>query len=98
MEETLAALSLALIDPAGGGPTGAVTLVHGIAVTDANGHPLPCESLLTHLRLALDDGSIGATDKPAATALLAKALERCNADDDTRADAFSAQAPARARN
>lgn len=97
VEEALGALSLALVDPTSG-PAGAVALIDGIAVTDAAGHPVPCETLLTHLRVALSDGSIGAADKPAASALQAKATERCNADDDTRADAFSAQALALARN
>lgn len=99
VEQSLAALSLALVDPAGGGgPAGTAALVNGIAVTDANGHPLPCESLLTHLRVALSDGPINASARPAATALQAKALERCNADDDVRANAFSAQALALAHN
>ncbi len=89
----LAALSAALSDPSGaagaGGPAG---MVSGIAVTDANGHPIPCETMLTDVRTTLASGSLDASKKAAATDLQAKATERCNADDDTRADAFSAQA------
>ena len=38
-----------------------------------------------------------ATPAPAIAELQGKALERCNADDDRRADAFSAQALALAK-
>ncbi len=66
-------------------------LVSGIAVTDETGRALPCEVMLKTLREAL------AAKPPAAAAtqvsdLQAKALERCNADDDRNADAFTAQA------
>ena len=40
----------------------------------------------------------GKTAPQAVSDLQAKALERCNADDDTRADAFSAQALAMLNN
>ena len=48
--------------------------------------------MLRDLRTVLADGSIRAPNKAAATDLQTKATERCNADDDTRADAFAAQA------
>lgn len=68
--------------------TGAVQQVAGIDVTDAGGHPLPCEKMAQALATAL-----GATaPSPQVADLQAKALERCNADDDARSDAFSAQA------
>lgn len=67
---------------------GPVHYVSGIAVTDETGRALPCEELIGQLRSA-----IGTTTPAAGVAdLQAKALERCNADDDARADAFSAQA------
>lgn len=93
VERTLGALSLVLSDPsaAGAAATGTVGQVAGVAVTDEIGHAIPCETLLAHLRRALDDGSIAESDKAEATALQAKATERCNADDDRRADAFAAQ-------
>lgn len=90
----LDALVVALGAPDAGAPAaaadagGAVQRVSGIAVTDANGHALPCEVLIRQL-----DAALGG--KPAATAvaeLQTRALERCNADDDTNANALSAQA------
>ncbi|SOC21426.1 hypothetical protein SAMN05877809_1167 [Rhodobacter sp. JA431] len=67
---------------------GPVQQVAGIDVTDASGHPLPCEEMIGQVRTTL-----GTNVAPAEVAdLQAKALERCNADDDTRADAFAAQA------
>lgn len=93
VDEALATLSLVLADPAGdGGSGGSAAAVSGIAVTDANGHAIPCEAMLGDLRNALADGSIAAADKAAADGLQAKATERCNADDDAHADAFAAQA------
>jgi hypothetical protein len=93
VKDALAALSSTLADPSGGsGSADVIQRVSGIAVTDANGHALPCEAMLEDLRSALSDGSIAASDKATATDLQAKATERCNADDDIRADAFTAQA------
>ncbi len=77
--------TLAAPVPAAQGP---VQQVAGIDVTDASGHPLPCEEMIGQLRSQLGN----ATAPPAVAALQSKALERCNADDDTHADAFSAQA------
>lgn len=89
----LAALSSTLADPAGGAAErGGARSVSGVAVTDANGHPIPCESMLADLRAALADGSIAAADAAKAGGLQAKAMERCNADDDARADSFAAEA------
>jgi hypothetical protein len=98
VRHALAALSSTLVKPSGGsGSAGVIQRISGIAVTDANGHAVPCESMLEELRSALSGSSIAATDRRAATDLQAKATERCNADDDTRADAFAAQALALAR-
>jgi hypothetical protein len=98
VRHALAALSSTLVNPSGGsGSAGVIQRISGIAVTDANGHAVPCESMLEELRSALSGSSIAATDRRAATDLQAKATERCNADDDTRADAFAAQALALAR-
>ncbi len=85
--DTLAALQETLAGPVAAAVTGA-QLVNGIAVTDDTGHALPCEAMLSDLTTALD----GMTATPAVIDLQAKALERCNADDDTRANAFTAQA------
>jgi hypothetical protein len=88
----LTGLASALDNPAGTGPaaSGGVTLISGIAVTDAAGRAIPCETLLAQLADGLAASTLA--DKTAVTDLQAKALERCNADDDTRADGFTAQA------
>jgi hypothetical protein len=92
---TLAALAASLDNPGyapGQGPAAGVTLVSGVAVTDEAGRPLPCEVLLADVAAALATTTLAAADKATATDFQTKALERCNADDDARADAFSAQA------
>jgi hypothetical protein len=89
VKDTLTVLADTLADPVGaGGEAGAVILVAGIAVTDTNGHPIPCEALLNDVAAAL----AGAKAPSAVADLRDKATERCNADDDAHADAFSAQA------
>ena len=91
-------LSGALANPATavaaavGVTAGAVAQVAGIAVTDAGGHPLPCEAMLTTLRDALAAAAPQPADRAKITDLQTRATERCNADDDAHADAFSAQA------
>ena len=85
--DTLAFLQETLAGPVAAAVTGA-QLVNGIAVTDETGHALPCEAMLAGLTAAL-----GTTPPaPEVSDLQSKALERCNADDDTRANAFTAQA------
>ncbi len=93
VEATLAALQTALADPtAGGVSVGGVVMVGSVAVTDGAGHPLPCEEMLTAVKVKLAATTM--TPEAAATvdALVIKATERCNADDDKNADNFSAQA------
>ncbi len=87
VNDTLAALQETLAGPVAAVVTGART-VNGIAVTDETGHALPCEAMLADLAKALDNEIA----TPEVVDLRAKALERCNADDDARADAFTAQA------
>lgn len=89
---TLTALQVALTSPTQAAAAGSVTLVSGIAVTDANGRALPCEQMLTSLRDGLGAAKLSSADLAAAAALQTKATERCNADDDQHADDFSAQA------
>jgi hypothetical protein len=62
------------------------------AVTDANGRPLPCEDLLAAVRSATPISIVSEADKPKVDELTNKGIERCNADDDRRADDFFAQA------
>lgn len=92
---TLATLAASLDNPGyapGRAPAAGVTMVSGIAVTDDAGRPLPCEVLLKQVSDALASTTIAASGKAIATDFQTKALERCNADDDARADNFSAQA------
>ncbi|MBC2834577.1 hypothetical protein [Paragemmobacter straminiformis] len=88
VQTALGALLSALAAPVAAAASQPVQLVAGIAVTDDTGHALPCEELIGTLR----DRLAGKTPPAAVADLQAKALERCNADDDTRANVFSAQA------
>ena len=62
------------------------------AITDANGRALPCEDLLADVRATAAVSPASDADKPKFEELQAKGIERCNADDDKRADEFFAQA------
>ncbi len=92
---TLADLSAELADPSkmpGAAPVAGVASVGGIATTDANGRALPCEVMLKDLAGKLATATIPAATLTRITNLQTKALERCNADDDARADGFTAEA------
>ena len=92
---TLASLMATLDAPgqaAASATAGAATLVAGVAVTDANGRALPCEVMIAAVQTALATSIVPQATKDSATEFQTKALERCNADDDAHADAFSAQA------
>lgn len=93
VNSTLTALQATLTNPVAAisAPV-AVVLVSGIAVTDANGRALPCEVMLKSVALGLTTAKLSEADHAAAVDFQTKALERCNADDDQRADGFSAQA------
>lgn len=88
--KALAGVQQALADPGAGG-TGGPVEVEGILVTDATGHPLPCEEMLSSIRDKRAGGS-AAADAAALDDLVVKATKRCNADDDRNANAFSAKA------
>ncbi len=62
------------------------------AITDANGRALPCEDLLADVRATAAVSPASEAYKPKFEELQAKGIERCNADDDKRADEFFAQA------
>ncbi len=88
-----AGLVAALDDPySGRGGLGDIQRVAGIAVTDASGHSLACEDMIAEVRDAVDGGKIAETDLAVARDFQTKATERCNADDDAHADAYSARA------
>jgi hypothetical protein len=91
---TLADLQTALTDPSLS-PTNApkaVASVAGIATTDANGRALPCEVMLKDVAAQSTTAKLAPDALAQMTDFQTKALERCNADDDERADEFSAQA------
>ncbi|MBZ9703211.1 MULTISPECIES: hypothetical protein [unclassified Mesorhizobium] len=52
----------------------------------------PCEDTLKALRAAEATVKLGASDKAKVSELESQGIERCNADDDKRADDFFAQA------
>lgn len=52
----------------------------------------PCETMLKDLRAAAASAKLGDSDKAKVADLENKGIERCNADDDKRADDFFAQA------
>lgn len=89
---TLAAAQAELAHPTGSAaaPASLVAADGTVTVTDPNGRPVPCEDLAGALRTAFASG--GPKNLAAAADLQAKGLERCNADDDARADAFFAEA------
>ncbi|PWR23065.1 hypothetical protein [Zavarzinia compransoris] len=55
---------------------------------------VPCEEVLKELRAAEAAGTVSDANKASYESLKAKGIERCNADDDKRADDFFAQAKA----
>ena len=65
----------------------------GVVTTDTSGKPLPCEDMLAQYR-AVQPKAAGLDDatKAKIAELESKGLERCNADDDKRADDFFGQA------
>jgi len=91
-EAALGVLIAALDNPgASAGPATPVAAPSvGFAVTNADGSPLPCEVALKALRDA------AATRTPADKAkfdeTMGKGIDRCNADDDKRADGIFADA------
>jgi hypothetical protein len=89
---TLTDLTAALDNPSGKPATqGSELKVSGIVVSDANGHALPCEVMIKSLKDVIAANKISAANITVANDFMTKALERCNADDDTHADEFSAQ-------
>lgn len=94
-ETALAELITVLDDPTGGAAadTGAVAVASAgtaLVVTNADGSPLPCEVALKTVR---DLNAMQApTDAAKFNELMGKGIDRCNADDDKRADAFFADA------
>jgi len=53
---------------------------------------VPCEDMLKEMRSARAGAKLSDTDMQKVDELEAKAVERCNADDDMRSDKFIAEA------
>jgi hypothetical protein len=62
------------------------------AATPARAATVPCEDMLKQLRAAEAAATLSDADKATVADFEAKGIERCNADDDKRADGFFAQA------
>jgi hypothetical protein len=93
VDAALITLAATLADPGASAPgTGGVVMVSGIAVTDASGHPLPCEAMLADVNARLAATTMTPEAGQVIADLIVKATERCNADDDRNADTFSAKA------
>lgn len=54
--------------------------------------PAPCEDMLKEVRATAMATKLSDADRAKVTALQDKGIERCNADDDKRADDFFSQA------
>lgn len=63
-----------------------------IAVPASADDVVPCEDMLKDLRAAVGGATLSDADKAKVEDLQNKGIERCNADDDARADAFFADA------
>ena len=64
----------------------------GFAQTARSAQAVPCEDMLKDLRAAVSVAKLGDVDASKVKALQDKGIERCNADDDKRADDFFGQA------
>jgi hypothetical protein len=67
--------------------------VFGLAAESAqSAQTVPCENMLKDLRAAVAAAKLGDSDAVKVKDLEDKGIERCNADDDKRADDFFSQA------
>jgi hypothetical protein len=71
---------------------GAALLAVIAAATPVLADEVPCENMLKDLRAALQTAKPSDADAAKIKDLEDKGIERCNADDDARADQFFAQA------
>ncbi|TCL69432.1 hypothetical protein [Rhizobium sp. BK251] len=58
----------------------------------ASAAAVPCEQMLSEMRAAKASAKLSDVDSAKVNDLETKAVERCNADDDTRSDKFLADA------
>lgn len=64
------------------------------AAMPAHAATVPCEDMLKEMRATKAKAKLSDADMAKVNDLEAKAVERCNADDDTRSDKFLADAMA----
>lgn len=72
----------------------AALVVANVLVLPAHAGTVPCEDMLKDLRTATAAATLDAATKQQVDDLTSKGIERCNADDDKRADGFFQQAMA----
>lgn len=71
----------------------ASTVLLGLVAFSSSAHAaVPCEDMLKDMRAAKASATLNDADKAKVEELETKAVERCNADDDTHSDAFLAKA------
>jgi hypothetical protein len=79
----------------GAGLLNALVMAGFIAVAmPAHAATVPCEDMLKDMRAAKAKARLSDADMAKVNDLEAKAVERCNADDDTRSDKFLTEAMA----
>ncbi|MFJ6322026.1 MULTISPECIES: hypothetical protein [unclassified Rhizobium] len=66
----------------------------GFTAAGARAANVPCEEMLKDMRAAKASATLSDANKTKVNDLEAKAVERCNADDDARSDKFSSDAMA----
>jgi hypothetical protein len=70
----------------------AITLALTAFAIPAAAEDVPCENMLEDLRAAINSATLSDADAAKVKELEDKGIERCNADDDARADEFFTQA------
>lgn len=73
-------------------PIASTVLLGLVAFSSATQAAVPCEDMLKDMRAAKASVTLNDADKAKVEELEAKAIERCNADDDTRSDQFLTEA------
>ncbi len=66
-------------------------VVDGVTISGPDGRPRPCEDMIKQLDQAIASAKLADATAAKVADFKTKALERCNADDDLRADEFSAR-------
>lgn len=69
-----------------------VAAIGGLNSSSYAAGTVPCEDMLKEVRATMQTAKLSDADKAKVTELETKGVERCNADDDQRADGFFAEA------